>query len=159
MTLPLNGGVSVALSNGSLEIMMIDILRATGLLGIGLILGLFVAVFFVAAPGKEISFWGIRYHKKWAPPWNWRKWKRIPKKLHPDCESVLLAFSVYDSDRISTEDLYRVASDMSKLSRIEAREALIKLEKIGIVTCSMGECRVLEKGVPLVAKMQRERLE
>ena len=136
---------------------LVEIVRATGIFGIGLLVGLFLAIFFLASPGKEISFWGIRFHKRRKSPWKWRKWRPIPKKLHPDCEAVLKVFSLLDSYHISDGDLYKLALDMSQMSRVQARDAVIKLERIGILECYGGYCRVLEKGIPIVARMQRER--
>lgn len=136
---------------------LVEIVRATGIFGIGLLVGLFLAIFYVASPGKEISFWGIRFHKRRKSPWKWRKWRPIPKKLPPECESVLRVFSLLDSYHISKEDLYKVALDISQISRVQARDAVIKLERIGLLESYGGYCQVLEKGIPKVAQMQRQR--
>lgn len=100
---------------------MFEFLIATGLIGVIGVCVVFVVVFLLAAPGKEISFWGIKFHKKYRNR-NTIYLRRIPKSLPSEWKIILRAFESLDKHHIMESVLFKETMRINKISELKTRD-------------------------------------
>jgi hypothetical protein len=131
---------------------MFEFLVATGkvgVIGIGIV---FIVVFLLAEPGKEISFWGIKFHKKYRKIFP-MYWRRIPRNLPENWKFVLLAFAKLDDHHVNESALFEETRQLGGLSELETRSVCAEMKKYGLVKHSANYISLQEKALPLANKL------
>ena len=111
---------------------MFEFLLATGTAGVLGIALVFVVVFILAEPGKEISFWGVKFHKRYRlfRPF---KWRRMPKPLPQDWIVVLRAFANFDDHHLHQDKIFFETDRLANFSVLKTREVLAEMEKYDLL--------------------------
>jgi hypothetical protein len=123
---------------------MVELILKLGLVSGGTaIIVMFLVVYYLAESNKEISFWGIKFHKKWTPKRKF-SWRRLPKVMPPEWQTILLFFKIYDAHKLNEDDLYERAISAG-ITELKVREICVDMEKFGLVEYSFN-CYVLQKG-------------
>jgi hypothetical protein len=94
----------------------------------------FIVVFLLAEPGKEILFWGIKFHKKWKS--RIRKkyfWRPLPKKLPNTWKHILQAFISLDSNHVRENSLFQEANRIAGFSELKTREICVEMGKYSLI--------------------------
>ena len=127
---------------------MFEFLIATGKFGALGICAVFVVVFVLAEAGKEISFWGIKFHKKYRfnKSFNWR---RVPKKLPEEWKMVLLAFADLDENYIHEKKLFEQTKKLAGYSELKTRSICAEMEKYRLIQHLQSYVSLQEKALPL----------
>ncbi|MFT7223190.1 MAG: hypothetical protein ACI82Z_000723 [Cellvibrionaceae bacterium] len=104
---------------------MFEFLIATGKFGvIGITL-----VFYLAKPGSEISFWGIKFYKKAKSS----KAKKIPRNIPSEWNHVFQVFIEKDDELISPSLLFKELAKNNKYSRIKAQGICIAMAECDLI--------------------------
>ncbi|RVT47275.1 hypothetical protein EMM73_05065 [Rheinheimera sediminis] len=123
---------------------MLELILKFGLVSGGTaVIVMFLVVYCLAESNKEISFWGIKFHKKWTPKRKF-SWRRLPKVIPPEWQAILLVFKTSDAHRLNERDLYERAHISSGLTELKVREVCVDMEKYGLVEYSFN-CYFLQK--------------
>jgi len=134
---------------------MFDFLTATGIFGAIGLSAVFIVVFLLAKPGEEISFWGIKFHKKYKQ--RQKKGKRIPKTIPNNWFVVFEAFSRLDNHNISLSSLYSEIRKNDYLSDIEARNICMEMQEYGLVRIHSHSIYLCEKALSLVVSVKNRK--
>jgi hypothetical protein len=122
-----------------------------GAIGISLV---FVVVFILAEPGKEISFWGIKFHKRYRL-FKRIKWRRLPKPLPQDWIIVLRAFANFDEHHLHQDKLFFEADRLGKLSVLKTRQTFAEMEKHGLLEHMMNYVSLKEGALKLANEIKK----
>jgi len=128
---------------------MFEFLISTGKVGVIGIFAVFVVVFLLAEPGKEISFWGIKFHKKYRIR-NTMNWRRIPKNMPHEWQIVLRAFANLDEHHIHESRLYEETKRLNDYSELKTRDICSEMKKYGLVKHIANYISLTERALPLV---------
>ncbi len=132
---------------------MFEFLMATGKFGaIGMCL-VFVVVFYLAKPGEEISFWGVKFHKKHTT--KKKKTKKLPKELPDDWNNVLRAFLTLDDNHVRLSQLFAQLNRINGASDIEARKICSEMQQYGLVKFQINYISLTEKALPLATSLDK----
>jgi hypothetical protein len=132
---------------------MFELIIKFGLVSVCIVAGVsFLLIYFLAEPHKEITFWGIKFHKKWMPK---KKiyWKRVPKNIPKEWESVLLVFKKEDTPRINETHLFQDLLVLSNISELKVREICIDMEKCGLLEYSYNSYILKERAFKLINRL------
>ncbi len=132
---------------------MFELIIKVGLQTVCLIASLaFLLIYFLAEPHKEITFWGIKFHKKWMPEKKFY-WKRVPKKLPNEWESILLVFKNEDSPKINERHLFQSLLALSNISELKVREICSDMEKCGLIEYSFNNYELQERAFKIINRL------
>jgi hypothetical protein len=127
---------------------MFDFLIATGQVGIFGICIVFIVVFLLAQPGKEITFWGIKFHKKYRIS-KTINWKRIPKPLPIEWQIVLRAFANLDKHHIHESELFNETKQLNDMSELKTRDTCCEMKKYGLINHVSNYVYITDRAIPL----------
>jgi hypothetical protein len=131
---------------------MFEFLIATGLVGVLGVCAVFLVVFILAEPGKEISFWGIRFCKRYRL-FSPIVWRRTPKILPDNWVAILQAFIALDQHHVRDERIFSEALRVKGLSELRVREVCADMEKYGLVVHRLNYIHLTKRGLVLVNKL------
>lgn len=129
---------------------MLEIILKFGVLATAIVvLVVFFAIYFLAEPNSEISFWGLKFKKRWSPR---RKlnWRWVPRKIPEDWKVILRAFESYDSTRLAESNVFDATSSLAKFSQIKTRQVCAEMEKYGLIERGMGNYLLNDKALPIL---------
>lgn len=135
---------------------MFDFLIHTGITGIVGVFVVFCVVFFLAESGKEISFWGIKFHKKYKVSSPVKRWRKLPKQLPGDWVVVLRAFVTFDKTFVQESRLHEEAYDLAEFSAIKTKSVCAEMESYGLIRITGNHVALLDKALPLANKVEPE---
>ena len=135
---------------------MFDFIIATGIFGALGICAVFVVVFILAEPGKEISFWGIKFHKKYRNR-NILNWRRVPKHLPAEWLIVLRAFANLDEHYLHESKLYEETNRLHDFTELKTRGICSEMSKYDLVRHFGGYVSVTDKALPLVNDLDKHK--
>jgi hypothetical protein len=135
---------------------MFEFLIATGKVGVIGISAVFFVVFLLAEPGKEISFWGIKFHKKYRIR-NTMNWRRVPKRLPLEWQIVLRAFANLDEQYIHESRLYEETKRLNNFTELKTRDICSEMKKYGLIKYSGNYVVLTEKVLPLVNNLDEHK--
>lgn len=136
---------------------MFDFIITTGTFGVLGICAVFVVVFILAEPGKEISFWGIKFHKKYSK----RKilnWRRMPKHLPREWIIVLRAFADLDHHHINESNLYEVTKQSHDFTELKTRGVCSEMSKYNLIHHFGGYVSVTDRALPLINNLDEHKI-
>lgn len=133
---------------------MFEFLIATGLAGVIGLFSVFLVVFLLAKPGKEISFWGIKFHKKDRRRGPFCQ-KRIPKPLPTEWQIVLRAFVNLDKHHIHEADLYRETKKLESISELKTRDICSTMKQYGLINHVVNYVSLTERALPLLQTIDK----
>ena len=129
---------------------MLEFILATGKYGVIGLAIVFVVVFILAEPGKEISFWGIKFHKK-LPDYK-NKFKKVPKKIPSNWKIILQAFQNSDKHVVHESVFFNEVLRIEGLSEMRCRELVSEMKPFGLVKLSGNYLYLNERAFPLINK-------
>jgi predicted transcriptional regulator len=137
-----------------------DFLFALGKYGIAVIaicaVLVFFCVFLLAQPGGEISFLGIKFHKR-RTPWNFSAIFRLPRLRTPESwMQVLQAFAEYDEDSLRQEDIF-TAMAASGLSKNQIKSVFDEMHNAGLLEPPHSHVHLTEKGRKQISMIDTEK--
>lgn len=133
---------------------MFEFLLATGKAGVIGISLVFVVVFFLAQPGKEISFWGIKFHKRYRL-FRPIKWRRLPKPLPKDWIVVLHAFANFDDHHLHQDKVFFETDRLANFSVLKTREVFAEMAKYGLLEHLMSYVSIKDDALRLVNEIKK----
>jgi hypothetical protein len=135
---------------------MFDFLKVTGIAGAIGICIVFVVVFLIAEPGKEISFWGIKFQKRYKGI-SLRHLKRLPKVLPEGWVIILQAYKNYDDHHIHEDKLFHETQRLAEYSELHTRELCSEMASYSLVR-QVGNYVALEnRALPLIKSIEPEK--
>lgn len=129
---------------------MLEVILKFGFLATAaVVLVVFFAVYFLAEPHSEISFWGLKFKKRWSPR---RKlnWRWVPRKIPDEWKVILKAFEIYDSTLLAESNLFDVTSSLAEFSQIKTRQVCVEMEKYGLIERGMGNYLLKDRALPIL---------
>jgi hypothetical protein len=132
---------------------MIELIIKFGLVSVATVtIIVFLVVYYLAEPRKEISFWGIRFHKKWMPKVKF-SWRKVPKVIPMDWQQIFIVFKISDSYKLHETDLFERANIQSRFTELRVREICVEMEKYGLVEHSFNYYILQDRAYKLVNKV------
>ena len=117
---------------------MIELFIRYGFVSVGALAVIVFLVFYsLAKPNKEISFWGIKFHKNWMPSAKF-SWRKIPKVIPDDWQTIFMVFKASDSHKIHETELFERAQIFSGITELRVREICVEIEKYGLIKHSFS---------------------
>jgi DNA-binding IclR family transcriptional regulator len=80
-------------------------------------------------------------------------WKRVPKNIPKEWESVLLVFKKEDTPRINETHLFQDLLVLSNISELKVREICIDMEKCGLLEYSYNSYILKERAFKLINRL------
>lgn len=99
------------------------------------ILAIFGLIFWLAEPGKEVTFFWIKIPKKRKPPKR-KVLKPIPSSIPENWLPVLHAFAINDNDRMLIEVLAGVLKEVDGIPAVSTYKVLYEMEGCGLLSIS-----------------------
>lgn len=126
---------------------MVDLIIHYGALPVLIILVIFTIVFILAEPQSDISFWGIKFKKKWGRKINFYEFRPLPKRIPSNWKKVCQVFVDCDSSRISESIVNENLGAMHGLTALTVKQTCVEMKKHGLLEFGMGNYILTERAL------------
>lgn len=133
---------------------LLEFVLTTGRIGAFLVLGVFITVLWFAAPGKEIYFLGIRFHKRYLHLHKLRRFLPLPRPLPPEWRVILASFGYKDTTHMHSAELYEYTKRVKGITEMQTIEACNRMKARGLLNFSAGYYIATERAIPLIVRNQ-----
>jgi hypothetical protein len=114
----------------------------------------FLIVYFLAETGKEVSFWGVKFYKKFRPARKIGTFRPILGKFPNDWKAILEIFRKSDSPIIHEKELFEKVKLSNSFTELKVRQICIDMEKFALLEYSFNYYRLQERALKYVNNVE-----